>query len=86
MSFVELKNEIESIKERNRRVESDKKWETSWIRRIFVAGSTYILILIVMYLINVEQPFLTALIPTVAYLISTASLGVLKEWWLKKRR
>ena len=34
MENQELEKEIEQIKERNKRVELDKAWETSWTRRI----------------------------------------------------
>ena len=30
----ELKNRIEKIEKRNKSVETDKAWETSWTRRI----------------------------------------------------
>ena len=32
-----IEKEIELIKERNARVELDKKWETSWTRKICIA-------------------------------------------------
>jgi polyferredoxin len=87
MASIEyLEKEIQKIKERNKRVESDKAWETSWTRRIFVAASTYILISIFLVIIKVEKPFLSAIIPALAYLVSTFSLGVVKSWWLGKRK
>lgn len=83
MSEVEkLRKEIERIKERNRRVERDKTWETSWTRRIAISITTYILIAIFLWVIKVEKPFMAAIIPSVAYLISTATLGFLKDRWL----
>lgn len=81
-----LKEEIEKIKERNRRVEKDKTWETSLTRRIAIATSTYILIAIFLIIIGVEKPFLAAIIPAAAYLISTASLEFLRRWWLKSKQ
>jgi len=81
-----LEQEIENIKERNRRVERDKDWETSWTRRTSIAITTYILIAIFLVIVKVEKPLLAAIIPSVAYLISTATLGVLKNWWLKRLR
>lgn len=86
MSYVELKREIDKIKERNRRVEADKAWETSWTRRLFVAISTYILIVLLLVVVKVERPWETALIPTVAYVVSTLTLGILKNWWLERKR
>lgn len=79
-----LEKEIEKIKERNRRVEADKAWETSWIRRIFIAIVTYALIVVLLISISASEPFITAIVPTVAYLLSTVSLGMVKEWWLKR--
>ncbi len=83
---MDLAKEIEKIKERNRRVEADKSWETSWARRIFIGVSTYILIAIFLIIIRVERPLESAIIPAIAYLISTLTLGVLKSWWLKNRK
>lgn len=83
---MDLAKEVEKIKERNRRVEADKSWETSWARRIFIGVSTYILIAIFLIIIRVERPLESAIIPAIAYLISTLTLGVLKSWWLKNRK
>ncbi len=38
----DIEKEIEKIKERNKRVEKDKAWETSWTRRICIMILTYI--------------------------------------------
>ena len=32
-SFMDLEKEIKKIQERNKRVELDKAWETSWTRK-----------------------------------------------------
>jgi hypothetical protein len=87
MSSIEnLTQEIDKIKERNKRVESDKAWEVSLTRRIFIAISTYVLISIFLIIIKVDKPFVSAIIPAVAYLVSTFSLGIIKSWWLKNKR
>ncbi len=57
-----LEKEIESIKQRNQRVEKDKTWETSLVRRVFIAVSTYILVVIFLFSIGNEKPFLSAII------------------------
>lgn len=77
--------EIEAIKARNKRVEADKAWETSLSRRISLGVITYIFMCVLMYTLRVESPFLSALVPTCGYLLSTFSLGKLKQWWLKRR-
>jgi hypothetical protein len=78
-------DEIQEIKERNRRVELDKAWETSLIRRLTIAGVTYIVAAIWMYGIGNEKPLLNALVPFGGYLFSTWSLPFLKEWWMEKQ-
>lgn len=80
-----LEKEINKINERNIRVEADKAWETSRTRRIFIGISTYFLISIFLIIIKAEKPFLSAIIPAVAYVISTLSLGLLRSWWLKRQ-
>lgn len=81
-----LKDEIEKIKARNKRVEADKAWELSKTRTMFIAISTYILIFTFMILIGDNRPFLNALVASIGYLISTFTYGVLKQWWLKKQK
>ena len=36
-----IEERLSSIEERNRRVEADKAWETSWTRRLLIAVLTY---------------------------------------------
>ncbi len=79
-----IKKEIKKIQERNVRVEKDKAWETSWVRKIYISIITYILITIFLIIIKVEKPFLSAIIPAIAYLLSTTSLGLIKNWWITK--
>lgn len=83
--IVYLKDEIEKIKARNKRVEADKAWETSRTRNIFIAISTYLLISIFMILLRDPHPFLNALVASVGYLLSTATYDFLKKRWLKRR-
>lgn len=85
-SINDLKIEIENIKERNKRVEADKAWELSKTRTTFISVSTFILLYVFFRLNNSEAPFLNAFVSTAVYLLSTFSYGVLKKWWLKKRR
>ncbi len=75
---------IEQIKERNRRVEADKAWETSGYRVISITLITYVIATAVMWGIEVERPWLGALIPTIGYYLSTQSLPFLKKRWIEK--
>jgi hypothetical protein len=39
---------------------------------------------LVLYIIGVEQFYISAIVPVVGYLLSTLSLPFLKEWWMGK--
>ena len=56
-SLKKLEGEINKIKERNRRVEAEKAWETSWARRISILVLTYIVIAIFFVFANIPKPF-----------------------------
>lgn len=75
---------VESLQERNARVEGDKAWETSWMRRIFIAAVTYLLVAIHSSLIGVPYPWLNALVPALGYILSTISIPFIRKWWIKK--
>lgn len=75
---------IEAIEQRNKRVEIDKKWETSWLRRIILFVLTYIVILIFCLLTQLPDPFTNSLIPALAFVLSTMTLSFFKKQWLKK--
>ena len=46
MNNKELEKQLNEIKKRNQRVELDKKWETSYTRRIFIMLITYFVVVI----------------------------------------
>ncbi|MBU0577101.1 hypothetical protein KJ742_02270 [Patescibacteria group bacterium] len=82
----EIQREIDLIKARNKKVEADKAWETSWARRFLIAITTYFLIVIFMYVVKFEKPFLGAIIPSIAYLLSVSTMPFLKKLWISKRK
>jgi hypothetical protein len=82
---MNIEQEIEIIKQRNKRVENDKAWEISWTRKLFVAVSTYIVAAIWLVVIKDTSPLLKALVPSVGYLLSTLSLPFVKRWWINNQ-
>jgi hypothetical protein len=78
-----MKKDLESIKQRNKRVEADKAWETSKTRRAVIAVLTYFIVVIFLCIINAPHPWLSAIVPVIGYILSTMLLGPLKTWWLK---
>ncbi|MBU2213899.1 hypothetical protein KKC44_05365 [Patescibacteria group bacterium] len=77
---------LKAVLERNARVETDKAWETSFTRRIFIALITYIGAYLLIRYNNLTNPELQALIPSGAYILSTLSLPPLKKWWIGLKR
>lgn len=82
-SELNLEHELQQIKERNSKVETDKAWETSWTRRLIISTSTYLIAGIWLVLINDSYPWLKAFVPAGGYLLSTLSLSFFKNLWTK---
>ena len=80
---MNVEQEIQKIHERNKKVELDKAWETSKTRKISIAVLTYMVVVIVMHSLGLEKPFINAIIPTLGFMLSTFSLGFIKEFWKK---
>ncbi len=77
-----IENEIKKIKERNIKVELDKKWETSITRKVIIAILTYLVIVLFFFAANLTNPFVNAIVPTVGFVLSTLSLPYFKQFWL----
>jgi len=81
----ELKKEIEEIKSRNKRVELDKKWETSTTRKVCIAVLTYIVVVCYTLLTSkISNVFLSSLVPVIGFTLSTLSLKFVRKIWEKK--
>ena len=81
---MDLEKEIEQIKQRNKRVESDKAWETSWTRKICIMILTYIVVIVYSYVIrNNDNIFLSSLVPVIGFTLSTLSLKLIRKIWEK---
>jgi hypothetical protein len=81
-----IEKQISEIVARNERVEKDKKWEISWMRRISIAILTYILAVLFLTLIDAENAFLAALVPTGGYLLSMLSASPIRKYWEKYQK
>lgn len=82
----QIKKDIEEIKERNVRVEKDKAWETSLSRKILVTILTYVVIVLFFFFAKLPEPFLNAVVPTVAFVLSTASIPFFKKIWVENKK
>ena len=81
---MDLEKEILEIKERNKRVELDKKWETCWVRRICIMVLTYVIVVTYSYIVrNYDNIFLSSLVPVIGFTLSTLSLKIIRKIWQK---
>ncbi|MFH1420809.1 MAG: hypothetical protein ABIG30_02470 [Candidatus Aenigmatarchaeota archaeon] len=83
VSITKLDKRVKDIEERNKRVESDKFWETSYTRRIILFIFTYLAIGLYLNVVNISQPWLNAIVPAVGFMLSTLTLPFFKKLWLK---
>ncbi len=82
MKLKELEKEIKKVKVRNKRVEADKAWETSFTRRVLVTVLTYLVIVLFFYFAELPKPFINSIVPALAFLLSTMTLSFFKKIWL----
>lgn len=81
---MDFEKEINEIKARNKRVETDKAWETSWTRRICIMILTYIVVVIYSYVIKeFDNIYLSSLVPVLGFTLSTLSLRIIRNIWEK---
>lgn len=86
MEIKDVETEIEKIKERNKKVEADKAWETSLIRKICICILTYIVVAVYSVLIkNFTNIWLSSLVPVIGFTLSTLSLKIVRNIWEKNK-
>ena len=82
-TIEELEEEIQKIRERNKRVEREKSWETSWTRRLIISVLTYLVISLFFLFAGISKPFVNSIVPAIAFILSTLSVPLFKNLWLK---
>ena len=73
MEVRELEERVIEITERNKRVELDKKWETSKTRKICIAVLTYIVVIIYTSIISKTS---NVFLSSISFAIVTPSLVI----------
>ena len=82
----DLEKRIELIEERNKRVENDKAWETSLLRKILILIMTYVFAVLYLKIADTTNPYLGAIVPCAGFYLSTQSIDFIKKVWLSKRK
>jgi len=82
-NLEDLEKRLKDIEVRNKKVEIDKAWETSLTRKFLLIIFTYLSIGIYLNAINIERPWLNAIVPALGFFFSTLTLPYFKNLWLK---
>ena len=83
VSEISLEERVKAIEDRNKKVELDKAWETSYTRKILIGVFTYLAIALYLKFIVQIEPWINAVVPTVGFLLSTLTLPFFKSIWQK---
>ena len=84
--FEKLEKRIDEIEKRNKRVEADKAWETSTLRKTLIIVMTYVFAVLYLKIADTTNPFFGAVVPCVGFFLSTQTLNVIKKKWLSNRK
>ena len=81
----DFEKRLEAVEQRNKKVELDKAWETSWLRRVLITVLTYITVVLFFLIAQLPKAFINSLVPTAGFVLSTLSLPFFKKMWVKYR-
>lgn len=83
-TLAELEERVHKLESRNKGVELNKAWETSYTRRMLIILFTYLAIaLYLQFVVGVIDPWINAVVPSVGFLLSTLTLPLFKKLWSK---
>lgn len=85
-TIAQLQAEIEQIKSRNKRVELEKKRETSVARKLWIAIITYVLLGGYMYFLGQQRWYLDAIVPTVWFVLWWMWIKRAKNIWIRNHK
>ncbi len=80
-----LEKRVRAIEARNAKVELDKKWETSWTRRLSITSLTYLVVASYLVFIHKDKPFVNAVVPAMGYFLSTLVIRQIRRIWQSGR-
>jgi hypothetical protein len=81
-----LTSRIEALEARNRNVEADKAWETSWTRRLLIMLLTYLVVISYLHFVVHINPWINGFVPVIGFFLSTFTVSAAKKYWLGKRQ
>lgn len=82
----DLEKRVAAIEARNKKVELDKAWESSWARRFSIGALTYAVVAAYLVCIDNDAPFVNAIVPAVGFVLSTLVLPQVKSFWQRSKK
>lgn len=83
MEPKEIEIRLIEIETRNKRVESNKRWETSYTRRGSIAVLTYVSIVCYHLIIGAKNVMLVSAVQVLGFILATLSLQVIRSLFEK---
>ncbi len=81
-----IESRVNQLEARNKRVELDKAWETSWTRRLLLTLFTYLALGLYLWAIDIPRPWLNSIVPAVGFMISTLTMPWIKQKWIENQK
>jgi polyferredoxin len=77
---------VEQLESRNKRVEADKAWETSWTRRLLLMILTYLVVISYLHFVVHINPWINGFVPVIGFFLSTLTVSAAKKYWLRNKK
>lgn len=84
MAKLSVEERLAIIEARNKKVEVDKAWETSWTRRVSIMVLTYLVVVAYLSFVVHIDPWINAIVPVIGFLLSTLTVRIIRDIWKRK--
>ena len=82
LRLADLEQRIAVIEEQQHRIEVDKAWKGSFTRKIVIGLLMYLVIGSFLAYRQISDPWISAIVPVIGFLLSILLLPVVKKIWL----
>ncbi len=86
MTKQTIEERLALVEARNKKVESDKAWETSWTRRLSIMALTYLVVVAYLHFVVHIDPWINAIVPVIGFFLSTLTIEFIKTRWVNRQR
>lgn len=79
-----LEGRVAALEARNKRVEADKAWETSWTRTFLLMAISFMVVWCYLRYIAHDTPWKDAILAALGISVSTLTIQIAKNKWLQR--